>query len=92
LNKKDYVSLEHEKRKWILQRWATRMQINYFLADRFLHHFSFKELSRCFILEDRENGKSLKQLSIKYRLSMREVRTICDYKKKKVNNKLKNIV
>ena len=79
--------MEKEKdfklRQDILQRWATKMQINYFLVDRFLRNFTYKELCRDFILEEKKQGKSYKRLSIKYRLSPKEVRTICDNAKQK---------
>ena len=77
---------EYKLRQDILQRWATKMQINYFLVNRFMENFTYKELCRDFILQEKYDGKSLRQLSIKYRFSIREIRTVCDnamYEKEK---------
>ena len=77
---------EYKKRQYILQRWSTKMQLNYFLVDRFLRFFSYKELCREFIINEKQEGKSYKRLSITYRLSVKEIRTICDNARCKEKN------
>ena len=69
------MNIEHQKRSWILQRWSTKTNLSYFLVNRFLKEYTYKELCRPFILEDR--GKSSEQrLAIKYKMTRQEIRTI----------------
>ena len=71
------MNKEHEKRMWILQRWANKTNTNYHLTSRFMRLFSYKELCRPFIEEDNER-LSWNQLATKYKLTYREIRTILE--------------
>lgn len=66
-----------EKRMWILQRWASELALPYAIVSRKFEHYTYKELAKPFLINDKAN-KSYQQLSLKYSLSVQEIRTICN--------------